>query len=182
MLFNIAYIILKLYSLVFFLLTGKNLCSIFNVHSTSTQDFNLFLFHFCNSSVINSRKRNADLKEFADRPSYADIHLSLALSKCQILLKPLCWLFFFFLLQVLVMTPQILVHCLCHCLIKMDSIALLIFDECHHAQVKSNHPYAEIMRVISSFMRLCTSSGIHLSFPGFWSLVWFVDVRWYETL
>ncbi|GMN47193.1 hypothetical protein TIFTF001_016373 [Ficus carica] len=49
--------------------------------------------------------------------------------------------------EVLVMTPQILVHCLCHCLIKMDSIALLIFDECHHAQVKSNHPYAEIMRV-----------------------------------
>lgn len=69
------------------------------------------------------------------------------------------------------MTPQILVHCLCHCLIKMDSIALLIFDECHHAQVKSNHPYAEIMRVISSFMRLCTSSGTHLICPGFWSLV-----------
>ncbi|KAK7255818.1 hypothetical protein RIF29_29240 [Crotalaria pallida] len=28
----------------------------------------------------------------------------------------------------------------------MDMIALLIFDECHHAQVKSNHPYAAIMK------------------------------------
>jgi len=50
-------------------------------------------------------------------------------------------------LQVLVMTPIILQRCLSHCFIKMDSIALLIFDECHHAQVKSGHPYAEIMRV-----------------------------------
>ncbi|EXB82158.1 Dicer-like protein 4 [Morus notabilis] len=49
--------------------------------------------------------------------------------------------------EVLVMIPQILVHCLSHCLMKMDSIALLIFDECHNAQVQSNHPYAEIMRV-----------------------------------
>lgn len=50
-------------------------------------------------------------------------------------------------LQVLVMTPIILLRSLSHCFIKMDSIALLIFDECHHAQVKSGHPYAEIMRV-----------------------------------
>ncbi|XP_062078299.1 dicer-like protein 4 isoform X2 [Humulus lupulus] len=48
--------------------------------------------------------------------------------------------------EVLVMTPDILLHCLFHCHIKMDSIALLIFDECHHAQIKSNHPYAGIMR------------------------------------
>ncbi|PON67091.1 DNA helicase, ATP-dependent [Parasponia andersonii] len=48
--------------------------------------------------------------------------------------------------EVLVMTPDILLHCLFHCFVKMDSIALLIFDECHHAQVQSNHPYAEIMR------------------------------------
>ncbi|KAL2338481.1 hypothetical protein Fmac_012927 [Flemingia macrophylla] len=49
--------------------------------------------------------------------------------------------------EVLVMTPQILVHNLSHCFIKMEMIALLIFDECHHAQVKSNHAYAEIMKV-----------------------------------
>ncbi|KAJ7979648.1 Dicer-like protein [Quillaja saponaria] len=49
--------------------------------------------------------------------------------------------------EVLVMTPQILFHNLSHCLIKMEFIALLIFDECHHAQVKSNHPYAEIMKI-----------------------------------
>lgn len=49
--------------------------------------------------------------------------------------------------EVLVMTPQILLHNLSHSFIKMDLIALLIFDECHHAQAKSSHPYAEIMKV-----------------------------------
>lgn len=49
--------------------------------------------------------------------------------------------------QVLVMTPQILLHNLSHCFIKFELIALLIFDECHYAQFDSNHPYAEIMKV-----------------------------------
>ncbi|RDY03580.1 Dicer-like protein 4, partial [Mucuna pruriens] len=49
--------------------------------------------------------------------------------------------------EVFVMTPQILLHNLSHCFITMERIALLIFDECHHAQVKSNHAYAEIMKV-----------------------------------
>ncbi|XP_010495321.1 PREDICTED: dicer-like protein 4 [Camelina sativa] len=49
--------------------------------------------------------------------------------------------------EVLVMTPQILLHNLQHCFIRMESISLLIFDECHHAQQLSNHPYAEIMKV-----------------------------------
>ncbi|MED6180828.1 endoribonuclease Dicer [Stylosanthes scabra] len=49
--------------------------------------------------------------------------------------------------EVIVMTPQILLHNLSHCFIRMEMISLLIFDECHHAQVKSNHPYAEIMKV-----------------------------------
>lgn len=49
--------------------------------------------------------------------------------------------------EVLVMTPQILLRNLSHCFIKMEMIALLIFDECHHAQVKSSHSYAEIMKV-----------------------------------
>ncbi|KAF3452999.1 hypothetical protein FNV43_RR03432 [Rhamnella rubrinervis] len=48
--------------------------------------------------------------------------------------------------EVLVMTPQILLRNLSHCFIKMELIALLIFDECHHAQIKSQHPYAEIMK------------------------------------
>jgi len=51
------------------------------------------------------------------------------------------------------MTPQILLHNLQHCFIKMECISLLIFDECHHAQQQSNHPYAEIMKV-SSFTLL----------------------------
>ncbi|XP_038987325.1 endoribonuclease Dicer homolog 4-like [Phoenix dactylifera] len=48
--------------------------------------------------------------------------------------------------EVLVMTPQLLLHNLRHCFIKMDRIALLIFDECHHAQAKKKHPYAQIMK------------------------------------
>lgn len=49
--------------------------------------------------------------------------------------------------EVLVMTPQVLLRSLCHCFIRMEMIALLIFDECHYAQIESNHPYAEIMKV-----------------------------------
>ncbi|KAL6221580.1 hypothetical protein ACLB2K_004976 [Fragaria x ananassa] len=52
--------------------------------------------------------------------------------------------------EVLVMTPQILLRNLYHRIIKMEIIALLIFDECHHAQITSNHPYAEIMRFCKS--------------------------------
>lgn len=48
--------------------------------------------------------------------------------------------------EVLVMTPAILYRGLCHCFIKMEMIALLIFDECHYAQVESNHAYAAIMK------------------------------------
>lgn len=50
--------------------------------------------------------------------------------------------------EVLVMTPQILLHNLSHCFIKIELIALLIFDECHYAQLESNHAYAEIMKVL----------------------------------
>lgn len=53
--------------------------------------------------------------------------------------------------QVFVMTPQILLHNLSHCFIRIEHIALLIFDECHYAQVESNHPYAEIMKVIINY-------------------------------
>ncbi|XP_023928784.1 dicer-like protein 4 isoform X2 [Quercus suber] len=49
--------------------------------------------------------------------------------------------------EILVMTPQILLRNLSHCFIKMELIVLLIFDECHHAQVKSSHAYAQIMKV-----------------------------------
>ncbi|CAL5068828.1 unnamed protein product [Urochloa decumbens] len=48
--------------------------------------------------------------------------------------------------EVLVMTPQIFLHNLRHCFIKMDSVALLVFDECHHAQAPKRHPYAQIMK------------------------------------
>lgn len=49
-------------------------------------------------------------------------------------------------LQVLMMTPQILLNILQHGFFTMDKIELLIFDECHHAQ--KNHPYAQIMKVM----------------------------------
>ncbi|MQL77271.1 hypothetical protein Taro_009677, partial [Colocasia esculenta] len=48
--------------------------------------------------------------------------------------------------EVLVMTPQILLHNLRHCFITMDLVTLLIFDECHHAQAQKRHPYAQIMK------------------------------------
>ncbi|KAI3744431.1 hypothetical protein L1987_57511 [Smallanthus sonchifolius] len=49
--------------------------------------------------------------------------------------------------EVLVMIPDILLHSLSHCFIRIEHIALLIFDECHYAQVESNHAYAEIMKI-----------------------------------
>uniref|UniRef100_A0A453CF10 DEAD/DEAH-box helicase domain-containing protein n=1 Tax=Aegilops tauschii subsp. strangulata TaxID=200361 RepID=A0A453CF10_AEGTS len=67
--------------------------------------------------------------------------------------------------EVLVMTPQILLHSLQHCFIKMDSIALLIFDECHHAQVHKRHPYAQIMKVVSrssSCSTICNAQTIFI--------------------
>ncbi|XP_078438839.1 dicer-like 4 isoform X2 [Wolffia australiana] len=48
--------------------------------------------------------------------------------------------------EVFVMTPQILIDKLRHCFIKMELVALLIFDECHHAQLDKRHPYAQIMK------------------------------------
>lgn len=47
------------------------------------------------------------------------------------------------LLQVLVMTAQILLNILRHSIIKMEAINLLILDECHHAVKK--HPYSLVM-------------------------------------
>ncbi|CAN6448058.1 unnamed protein product [Victoria cruziana] len=46
--------------------------------------------------------------------------------------------------EVFVMTPEILLRNLHHRFMRMDTIALLIFDECHHAQKR--HPYAQIMK------------------------------------
>ncbi|XP_042395682.1 endoribonuclease Dicer homolog 1-like isoform X1 [Zingiber officinale] len=45
--------------------------------------------------------------------------------------------------QVLVMTAQILLNILRHSILKMESINLLILDECHHAVKK--HPYSLVM-------------------------------------
>ena len=62
------------------------------------------------------------------------------------------------------MTPEILLRNLHHCYIKMEFVELLIFDECHHAQVKSDHSYAEIMRVRNSIcVKYLGQMGLHLS-------------------
>lgn len=47
--------------------------------------------------------------------------------------------------DVLVMTPQILLNMLRFRFITMAEIALIVFDECHHA--KKGHPYNCIMKV-----------------------------------
>lgn len=70
-------------------------------------------------------------------------------AQCFIILNYISFVLIFF-MQVLVMTPQILLRNLYHRFIKMELITLLIFDECHHAQIKSNHQYAAIMKVKSS--------------------------------
>lgn len=44
----------------------------------------------------------------------------------------------------LVLTAQLLLDSLAHGFIDMTQIALLVFDEAHHA--KSNHPFASILR------------------------------------
>ncbi|KAK1360688.1 hypothetical protein POM88_045162 [Heracleum sosnowskyi] len=45
--------------------------------------------------------------------------------------------------QVLVMTPQILLNALRHSFVKLETIKIILFDECHHA--RGRHPYACIM-------------------------------------
>lgn len=72
------------------------------------------------------------------------------------------------------MTPQILLRNLFHCFIKMEMIALLIFDECHHAQVKSDHPYAEIMKVYIVYAQICIQ--LHTSFHSIAFLFYFTNI------
>lgn len=44
------------------------------------------------------------------------------------------------------MTPQILLDSLRKAFLTLDTVRLLIFDECHHAT--GNHPYTRIMKVL----------------------------------
>ncbi|RKP26846.1 hypothetical protein SYNPS1DRAFT_27476 [Syncephalis pseudoplumigaleata] len=46
--------------------------------------------------------------------------------------------------RVMVMTAQILRNILLHAFIRMEQIAMIVIDECHHS--KEQHPYNEIMR------------------------------------
>lgn len=53
-------------------------------------------------------------------------------------------------LQLLVMTPQILLNALNRSFLSLDNIKLLIFDECHRA--KKKYEYALIMKVCYVFI------------------------------
>lgn len=57
--------------------------------------------------------------------------------------------------EVFVMTPQVLWNMLQHGFVRMGKIALICFDECHHA--RKNHPYNRIMQVWS--LTLCSRTG-----------------------
>ncbi|KAD1118217.1 hypothetical protein E3N88_43267 [Mikania micrantha] len=48
---------------------------------------------------------------------------------------------------VLGIITQILLHNSSHCFFGFNILLLLTFDECHYAQVESNHSFAEIMKV-----------------------------------
>ncbi|GAA5903989.1 hypothetical protein JCM6882_003794 [Rhodosporidiobolus microsporus] len=54
------------------------------------------------------------------------------------------WQYNFEHFDVLVVTAQLILDSLAHGFLKMSQIALLVFDEAHHA--KSNHPFASILR------------------------------------
>eukprot|EP00250_Pteridium_aquilinum_P024625 c29350_g1_i1 orf=99-1832(+) len=56
-------------------------------------------------------------------------------------------------LEVLVMTPQILLNVLRHALVKLEAIKVLVFDECHHCQ--KGHPYARIMEEFYFKAEIC---------------------------
>ncbi|KAL8267392.1 hypothetical protein R6Q59_004736 [Mikania micrantha] len=49
--------------------------------------------------------------------------------------------------EVLGIITQILLHNSSHCFFGFNILLLLTFDECHYAQVESNHSFAEIMKV-----------------------------------
>ena len=48
--------------------------------------------------------------------------------------------------EVLVLVHQVFLDILTHSYFSLSNAALLILDECHHAQIKKDHPYSSIMR------------------------------------
>ena len=48
--------------------------------------------------------------------------------------------------QVLVLVHQVFLDVLTHSYFSLSHAALLILDECHHAQMRKDHPYSSIMR------------------------------------
>jgi hypothetical protein len=58
--------------------------------------------------------------------------------------------------HILVMTPQLLLNLLVHSMLRLQEVALLVLDECHHAvgskRADHSHPYAQIMKHVKFFL------------------------------
>ncbi len=63
---------------------------------------------------------------------------------------------------VFVMTPQVLVNALNHAYVSLDSVSVLVMDECHHVS-SGDHPMGQLMQRVCSMSVLPRILGLTAS-------------------